>query len=76
MFTYRDSSEPVFPSGKALQAGKQSDLTVRIRFGSPSSSKVVVCGHCPVTVHHLLLTHEMALIAAHLNAGIILVVTM
>ena len=33
--------EPVWPSGKA---------SVRIRFGSPFSSKVVVCGHCLVTL--------------------------
>ena len=32
--------EPVWPSGKA----------VPIRFGSPFSSKVVVCGHCLVTL--------------------------
>ena len=30
-------------------AGKQTDF-VRIRFGSPFSSKVVVCGHCLVTL--------------------------
>ena len=38
--------------------------------------KVVVCGHCPVTLSITSYRHiKMALIAAHLNAGIILVVT-
>ena len=34
-------SEPVWPSVKALGRG----TSVRFRFGSPLSSKVVVCGH-------------------------------
>ena len=32
------------------QIGKQKDLAVRIRFGSPLSSEVVVCGHCLETL--------------------------
>ena len=41
--------KPVWPSGKAL--GWYSRRTsVRIRFGSPFSSKIVVCGHCLVTL--------------------------
>ena len=43
--------------------------SVLIRFGSPFTSKVVVCGHCLVALL------KMALIAAHLNAEVILVVT-
>ena len=38
--------EPVWPSGK-LVSGRTS---VRYRFGSPFSSKVVVCGHVLVTL--------------------------
>ena len=50
--------------------------SVRIRFGSPFSSKLVVCGHCLVTLSLTINeTFKMALIAAHLNAGVILVVT-
>ena len=57
--------------------------SVRIRFGSPFSSKVVVCGHCLVrsvdTVlwlcpSQLMGNIKMALVAAHLNAGVILAV--
>ena len=45
-------------------------------FGSPFSSKVVVCGHCLVTLSRTINeTSQMAPIAAHLNAGVILVVT-
>ena len=46
---YSYFSEPVWPSGKAVRlvSGRTS---VRIRFGSPFSSKVVVCGHCLVTL--------------------------
>ena len=36
--------ELVWPSGMAL------GTSVPIRFGSPFSSKVVVCGHCLVTL--------------------------
>ena len=59
--------EPVWPSGKVPLVSRGT--SVRIRFGSPFSSKVVVSGHCLVTLS------LMALIAAHLNAGVILVVT-
>ena len=31
--------------------------SVRIRFGSPLSSKVVVCGHCIVTVSLTIMKH-------------------
>ena len=36
--------EPLWPSGKA------EGTSVRIRFGFPFSSKVLVCGHCLVTL--------------------------
>ena len=45
------------------------------KFGSPFSSKVAVCGHCLVTLPLTTKHTYMALIAAHLNAGVILVVT-
>ena len=39
------ASEPVWPSGKGVGlVSRTSD--VRFLFGSPFSSKVVVCGHC------------------------------
>ena len=58
--------EPVWPSGKAV-SGRTS---VRYRFGSPFSSKVVVCGHGLVTLSLTINeTLKMALIAAHVNAG-------
>ena len=48
-----------------------------MRFGSPFSSKIVVCGHylvtLPLTMNQNIKT---ALIAAHLNAELILVVTL
>ena len=37
---------PVSRFGKLVSRG----TSVRIRFGSPFSSKVVVCGHCLVTL--------------------------
>ena len=37
--------------------------------------KVVVCGHCLVALSLTMKTIKMALISAHLNAGVILVVT-
>ena len=40
------TGEPVWPSGKAVSRV----TSVRIRFGSAFSSKVVVCGHCLVTL--------------------------
>ena len=44
-------------------------------FGSPLSSNVVVCGHClNVTLSLTINIIKMALIAAHLNAEVILVV--
>ena len=39
--------ETFWPSGKALRLVSRG-TSVRIRFGSPLSSKVVVCGHCLV----------------------------
>ena len=42
--------EPVWPSGKALLRLVSGRTSVRYRFGSPFSSKVVVCGHCLVTL--------------------------
>ena len=61
--------EPVWPRGKA---GERKDLgLIPLRF-SFLFKKVVVCGQSCDFVHHSI---KMALIAAHLNAGIILVVT-
>ena len=47
-----DKCEPVWPSGKALIRLVSRGTSVRISFGSPSSSKVLVYGHCLVTVPH------------------------
>ena len=41
--------EPVWPSGKAL-GWKADDVGSSPRFGCPLFSKVVVCGHCVVTL--------------------------
>ena len=41
--------EPVWPRGKALEAGSKR-ASVRFLFVSPFSSKVVVCGHCFMTL--------------------------
>ena len=38
--------DPAWPSGKALCWQTDGMTSVRFRFGSPLSSKVVVCGHC------------------------------
>ena len=65
--------EPAWPSSKALVRLVSRGISVRIRFRSPFSSKIVVWGHCLVTLS--LTINEMALIAAHLNAEVILVVT-
>ena len=63
--------------GRAVKAGKQKDFgsnPLRLSF---LFKGVVVCGDCPValflTVNETLL--KMALSVVHLNAGIILVVT-
>ena len=58
------------------KAGKRKDLgSIPLRF-SFLFKKVVVCGHCLVTLSITSYRNiKMALIAAHLNAGIILVVT-
>ena len=42
-------SQPVWPSGKGVRLVSRG-TSVRIRFGSAFSSKVVVCGHRLVTV--------------------------
>ena len=67
--------EPVWPSGKA-KAGKRKDLgSMPLRL-SILFEKVVVCGHCLVTLSITSCWNiKMALIAAHLNAEVILVVT-
>ena len=56
--------------------GKPKDLgSIPLRL-SFFFKNVVVCGHCPVTLSITSYLYiKMALIAAHLNAGIILVVT-
>ena len=68
--------DPLWPSGKALGWQALRGTSVRIRFGSPFSSKFVVCGHrlatLSLTINEPL---KMALIAADLNAEVILVVT-
>ena len=68
--------EPVWPTVKRW-AGKQKDLgSIPLRL-SFLFKKVVVCGHCLVTLSITSYWNiKMALIAAHLNAEIILVVTM
>ena len=59
--------------GKALLPRLVSGRTsVLYRFGSPFSSKVVVCGHCLVTLSitfHSEIFSKMTLIAAHLNTA-------
>ena len=55
-----------------LWAGKQKDLSSNPLRLSFLFRKVVVCGHCLVT---LSLTINETRIAVHLNAGILLVVT-
>ena len=42
--------EPVWPSGKALGSEAEGHQFESAHFGSPFSSKVVVCGHCLVTL--------------------------
>ena len=52
-------------------AGKQKDLSSNLLRLSFLFKKVVVCGHCLVT---LSLTINETLIAVHLNAGVLLAV--
>ena len=71
---FMDSFESRMNPAVRRKAGKQKDLgSIPLRL-SFLFIKVVVCGHCPVTLS-LPETLKMALIAAHLNAGTILVVT-
>ena len=49
--------EAVWPSGEVLVRLVSSGTSVRIHFGSPFSSKVVVCGHCLVTVSLTIMKH-------------------
>ena len=66
------SGEPVWPSGKAGKPKDLGSIPLRLSF---LFKKVVVCGHCLVTLSITSYSNiKMALIAAHLNAGIILVV--
>ena len=64
-----DCCELVWPSGKALRLVSRG-TSVRISFGPPFSSKVVVSGHCLVTFTVMKHYNMMALIAAHLNAEV------
>ena len=48
-------SEPVWPTGEAV--GWYRGASVRIRFCSPFSSKVVICGHCLVTLSLTIMKH-------------------
>ena len=60
------------------EAGKQIKGlgSIPLRLSFLVFEKVVVCGHCLVTLSLTINENiEMALIAAHLNAGVILVVT-
>ena len=60
--------EPVWPSGKALQAGKRKGIGSIARRLSFLFKKVVVCGHCLETLYITSCWNiKMALIAAHLN---------
>ena len=76
MFAYFTSScEPVWPSGKAFVLVSRR-TSVQYRFGlSFLFKKVVVCGHCFVTLSLTINETLTILIAAHLNAEIILVVS-
>ena len=66
-------SEPVWPSGKAGKWKDFGSIPLQLSF---LFKKVVVCGHCLVTLSITSYWNiKTALIAAHLNAGIILVVT-
>ena len=60
-----------------LAARPSCKTSVRIRFGSPFSSNVLVCGHCLIVTSSLTVneTLKMALIATDLNAGVVLLVT-
>ena len=48
--------EPVWPSGKAVRL-VNGRTSVRYLFGSPFSSKVVVCGHGLVTLSLTIMKH-------------------
>ena len=76
--TLSPSEKNVSRFGLAVRryAGKRKDLgSIPLRL-SFLFKKVVVCGHCLVTLSVTSCRNiKMALIAAHLNAGIILVVT-
>ena len=62
--------------GLAVRLGVTRRTSVRFRFGFLFSSKAVVCGHCLVTMSITIYQqNKMALIAARLNAGVILAVT-
>ena len=66
--------EPAWPSSKALVRLVSRGISVRFRFGSPFSSRIVIYGHCLVTLSFTI-NIKIARIAAHLNAGVILVAT-
>ena len=55
--TLHTRSEPVWPSGKALLWLVSIATSVRICFGSPFTSKIVVCGHCLVTLSSQFMKH-------------------
>ena len=62
--------EPIWP--RLVSRG----TSVRICFDSLFTSKTVVCGHCLVTLSLTINeTIKLALVTAHHNAGVILVVT-
>ena len=44
------SREPAWPSGKALVRLVSRKTSVRLRFGSPFSSRIAICGHRRVTL--------------------------
>ena len=53
---YTYTREPFWPSGKTL-GWYAKGTSVRICFGSPFSSKVVVCGHCLMTLSLTIMKH-------------------
>ena len=69
------TGELVWPSGKAWLVSRGTP--VRIRFGSPFSLKVVVCGHCLVTLSVTIMKLTLKWLSSlpTLNAEVILVVT-
>ena len=76
MFTYwLVSCDQVWPSGKALVRMVSRGTSVRIRVGSPFSSKVVYGQSCDFVPHNKNTHNKMALIVAHPNTAVIVAAT-